>query len=101
MTDPLLTISDVCRLLQIRRNTLSRWRKNPTFPQGYKMGAGRSGRVMFAAADIDAWLAAVRDGMASQEITARDAVTSKASGQGQPVRTVIVPQPAHCGGHHE
>lgn len=51
--DPdLLTVKDVCDALDIKRETLWRWRAKGIAPRGFKVGQ----KIVFKRADVDRWL---------------------------------------------
>ena len=67
---PLLTTKDAAAFLGISEKTLERRRLSGGGPSFLKLSAGQSGRVRYAAADIERWLADCR--RASTGATGRD-----------------------------
>ncbi len=58
-TDPLLSLAAIARLLNVNRQTLWRWRKNPAldFPQPYQLAPNTP---RWRSADLERWLASRR-----------------------------------------
>jgi len=65
----LLTTSEAAALLGLSIKTLERHRTSGAGPHYIKLGAGRSGRVRYRRADLDAWVAEHRRASTSAAIS--------------------------------
>ena len=63
MTEPeFLTTAEVAELLRVPAETVRSWRGSNRGPRSFRIPGGR--RVLYARADLDAWLTAARAGAA-------------------------------------
>ena len=52
MTDGLIRLPDLLRLIPVRRETIWRWHRAGTFPAPVRIG----GRAAWVRAEVDAWI---------------------------------------------
>ena len=53
--DGFLSVSEVCRLYRISRETLRRWEKSGEFPRRVRFTRHPRGRVGFSIEEVNAW----------------------------------------------
>ncbi len=51
----LITAKELCIILNISRDTLSRWRRSDAFPRAIKM-LDKNGKLLWVMADIEKWI---------------------------------------------
>jgi predicted DNA-binding transcriptional regulator AlpA len=52
-----ITMREVCQICRVQPNTIRRWGRESTFPQGYKIGAHR---IVWDEGEIHSWIKAQR-----------------------------------------
>jgi excisionase family DNA binding protein len=56
MDDGFFSVKDVCKLLNVARETIRRWERNRCFPQRYRFSRAERGRVGFRKSEVYAWI---------------------------------------------
>jgi excisionase family DNA binding protein len=56
--DGFYTVNEVCRKLQVARETLRRWERDEWFPKRIRFSRHARGRVAFLKSEVDGWIAA-------------------------------------------